>query len=105
MRCTAGYVFVPSTSLITITTEVLTIEIDTLSQTERLIRMFERLKETWGIGWLLRINNGATLLSLRFANSIREHGVLNLDHPARPSPIGMHAEGFKRNSYETALKR
>ncbi len=46
MRCTAGYVFVPSISLVTIAAEVLAIEIKTLPRTERLIRAFEQLKET-----------------------------------------------------------
>jgi putative transposase len=76
--------------------EALAIEIDTSLRSQRLVRLFERLKETRGLPDMLRVDNGPELLGQVFVDWMRNHGVLiQYIQPGKPNQ-NAYIERFNR---------
>ena len=83
--------------------EALTIEIDTSLRAGRLIRVFERLRDTRGLPDMLRVDNGPELLGQVFIDWMREHGVLlQYIQPGKPNQ-NAYIERFNRTYREEVL--
>ena len=83
--------------------EALAIEIDTSLRAERLIRVFERLRDNRGLPDLLRVDNGPEFLSQVFVDWMREHGVLiQYIQPGKPNQNAL-IERFNRTFREEVL--
>jgi putative transposase len=66
--------------------EALAIEIDTSLRNERLVRVFERLRDTRGLPDLLRVDNGPEFLSGCFVDWMKQNGVLiQYIQPGKPN--------------------
>lgn len=83
--------------------EALAVEIDTSLRAVRLIRVFERLKETRGLPGMLRVDNGPELLGQNFVDWMRNQGVL-IDYiqPGKPNQNAF-IERFNRTYREEVL--
>jgi putative transposase len=76
MPCTAACVFAPYNVLDDFNREALAIETDTSLPSERLVRVFEQLKQERGLPDVLRTDNGPEFLGEVFVGWCRENGVM-----------------------------
>ncbi len=66
--------------------ESLTIEVDTSLRAVRLVRVFERLKETRGLPDVLRVDNGPEFLGAAFVDWCQANGVfIDYIEPGKPN--------------------
>lgn len=66
--------------------EAVAIEIDTSLRGERLIRLFERIKEARGLPDMLRVDNGPEFIGGAFAEWMQDNGVLvDYIEPGKPN--------------------
>ena len=77
--------------------ESLVIEVDTSLRSARLVRVFERLKETRGLPGVLRTDNGPEFLGEVFVNWCEANGVtINYIEPGKPNQ-NAYIERFNRS--------
>ena len=83
--------------------EALAIEIDTSLRSPRLVRLFERLKETRGLPNMLRVDNGPELLGQVFVEWMYTQGVIiHYIQPGQPNQ-NAYIERFNRTYREEVL--
>lgn len=77
--------------------EVLAIEVDTSLRAERLVRMFERLKEERGLPDMLRVDNGPEFLSQMLIAWCQVNGIfIDYIQPGKPNQ-NAYIERFNRS--------
>jgi putative transposase len=77
--------------------ELLAIEIDTSLPGERLVRVFEQLRDSRGLPDMLRTDNGPEFLGERFSGWCEEHGIfIDYIEPGKPNQ-NAYIERFNRS--------